>query len=452
MKKSIILSALIITATIAFAQNSDSYSYDITVNTSWSAKNYPSNDGKSSTFTISSGITLSLDDNGVSCYDCSFSGGNITISKNFTCQSCSFSNTSITMSSAELTLQTSTTTFSHVTMTVNGTGELNGTAPISISNSTLTFNNTAELFNNGGALNVTASTLYFNNNAFFLANAGPVNLSANTDIFVGNGLTTSSAYIKMNGPQLNLYDNSGIALGNTNNFYYNWSTYYSATKSASISTTPNTVNCGGSGQNSCSNPMVYGPESITGTGLGSFGVLPVLLTNFEAELTGSTVTLNWTTEQEENSSYFAVERSQDGNVWEVIGTVSAKGNASTASNYEYNDASPVEGMNYYRLKMVNTDNGYSYSGIKVVKTTTTRQISFFPNPATTTVNVTLADHTATSVELMNITGQVLQVIQVTASNGTTISFNVAQYARGMYVVRVINNDGTSQTSKLAVTH
>jgi hypothetical protein len=199
--------------------------------------------------------------------------------------------------------------------------------------------------------------------------------------------------------------------------------------------------------------MVYGPATINASGLGTFAILPVSLSGFTAELTGNEVALSWTTEQETNSNYFSVERSQNGSTWEEIGTVAAKGNSSTVSQYGFTDKTPLSGVNYYRLKMVNIDNSFNYSGVQIVRTTAVKEISFFPNPATTTVNVSLeSTENATSIELMNISGQVLTAKRISGANGTTISLDVTQYARGMYIVRVINADGSSTTSKLAVIH
>lgn len=450
MKNLTILFAITLSATFSFA---GTHSYSVTTNTSWSAQNYTVNDGNASNFTISSGKKLTINSNGVSCYECSFSGGNIAITNDFTCQSCSFSNTTITMSSATLTLQSSTNTFTTVTFTVSGTGEILATAPLTITSSTFTFNNSSNLFNNGGALNISASILNFNNNSYLLANAGPVNLKNGTIIFIGNGLSSSHAYVKMNGPSLNIYDNSGIALGNDNNYYFNWSSYTSETTNSSISTTSNNLNCGGSYPNSCSSPLVYGPASLTASGLGTISVLPVLLTGFTAILSDNAVSLSWSTTQETNSNYFEVERSENGTTWEAIGTVSAKGNSSIETNYSYNDNAPVNGINYYRLKMVNIDNSYSYSEIKTVRTTAVKEITFFPNPAQTFVNVSLVQSdNSSSVQLLNISGQVLQETKVAGGNATTVTLNVAQYARGMYIVRVVNADGSSATSKLVIAH
>ena len=95
MKKFSILTAITLSAMFSFAGNE---TYPITSNTSWSTKNYSVNSGKASTFTISTGKTLTIDESGVSCYECTFNGGNIAITAGFSCQSCSFSNTTITLS------------------------------------------------------------------------------------------------------------------------------------------------------------------------------------------------------------------------------------------------------------------------------------------------------------------------------------------------------------------
>ncbi len=453
MKKiTILVNLMAIMLTSSFAQSSLSYS--ILANTLWSTKNYPTNSGKPSSFTINTGVTLTVDQASVVCTDCTFSGGNISITQNFTCQSCSFSNTTITMNNVVLTLKSSTNTFTNVKFTVSGTGNITADAAITLTNSTFTFNNSAYLFNNGGQLNINASTLNFNDNTYLLANAGPVNLSNGSEIFIGNGLSTSNAYVKMNGPTLTINDNSGITLGNNNNYYFNWSSYNSGVTNTSISTTPNTLNCGGSFPNSCKSPLVYGPATLNGSGLGSGSILPVTLTNFSASFTGKNVIVSWSTQQEVNSNYFAIERSQNGSVWEPVGSVSAKGNSTIVTDYSFTDVNPESGVSYYRLKMVDLNNSFSYSDIKVVRTTAIKGISFFPNPAQNFVNISLAQsaNSETTVQIINIAGQTLAEQKVAGGNASTVSFQVSQYPRGMYLVRVVNGDGSTQTSKLVIAH
>ncbi|HEX4374367.1 MAG TPA: T9SS type A sorting domain-containing protein [Puia sp.] len=449
MKKFTILTAITLTAMFSFA---GTHTYSITSSTTWAKNDYSVNDGNSNKFTISNGITFTINAEDVSCNACSFTGGNIKITKDFSCQNCNFSNTTITMSNTVLTLTSSISTFSTVNFTVSGaTGEILANAPLTISNSVFTFNNSSFLYNNGGQLNLNASTIYFNDNTYLFANAGPVNLQNTTEVFVGDGATNSKAYVKINGPALNVYDNSGIGFNNTNNYYFNWNSYTSGTLNTSISTANSSLNCGTAHTNSCQNPLVYGPVSVTANGLGTISVLPVLLTGFNANLSGNDVHVSWTTEQETNSDRFEIERSEDGVKWELIGTVAAKGNSSIVSNYSFNDNAPLNGINYYRLKMVNIDNSYNYSDIKIARTTAVSKISFFPNPAQSFVNVSLVQsENETSIQLLNISGQILQTQKV--SGGTTVSFNVQQYVKGIYVLRVMNSDGTSVSNKIVIAH
>ncbi|HVM88051.1 MAG TPA: hypothetical protein VMT76_07665 [Puia sp.] len=357
--------------------------YTISSNTSWAGVPYPSY-CNTCTFNISSGNTLSIDLKNITCSSCTFNGGNISITKDFTCQSCSFNADSISMKNVTLNLQSSTTSFSNVVFDISGNGAINATSPVNITNSIFTFTNNAYFLNNGGTLNLTNSTMYFYKSAYFIANAGPVNLKSNSKLVAGDGTASSTAYIKINGPQLNEYDNSFIALANTNNYYFNWSSYHSAVTGANYSTSTNTMNCGGTGQNSCSAPNVYGPASLTTSGLVSGNILPVVLTDFKAAFNNNAVAISWSTQQEQNSAYFTVERSADGSNWDVIGNVQAKGNSSVISNYSFADIAPFNGNNYYRLLMVDLDGKQAVSDIAHVSVAVTAQTatSIYPNPVT----------------------------------------------------------------------
>jgi hypothetical protein len=394
------------------------------------------------------------------CTSCTFTGGNITIAADVTCQPCSFNNTVITMNSHMLKPNSSTTSFSGVTFSVSGTGYILANTPVTISNSTFTFTNTSYFNNNGGQLDITNSTLKFYDNSYFIANAGPVNLKNSSYLVAGNGTTTSHAYIEMNGPALNIYDaTSGIILNNTNNYYYNWSSYNSISNSKSYTTTypsaASQLNCGGAGQNACgmwSSPTVYGPATFSASGVaGGASPLPVILTDFNANLnSNNTVALTWNTQQEMNSAYFDVQRSTDGISWQTVGTVAAQGNSSVVTDYHFTDVTAVNGVAYYRLKMVDLDTKYKFSEVKVVRSTMISNISFFPNPARDYVNVSLtASSSDVTVQLINQAGQVLQERKVAAGNASTVTMQINQYAQGIYVLRVAG-EGTQQSSKLVI--
>ena len=180
--------------------------------------------------------------------------------------------------------------------------------------------------------------------------------------------------------------------------------------------------------------------------------LPVVLVNFDAVLNSDkTVKVSWKTEQEVNSSHFEVERSADGVQWNVIGTVQAKGNSPVASNYEFTDASPLSGTDYYRLKIVNLDNAYGYTTVKAVHILTIKGINIYPNPAREYVNVTVGESaTDLSVRLINQVGQVLQTGLIKAGAGATLSLPVGNYPQGAYLLQIKGADGSVQTSKVLI--
>ena len=73
--------------------------------------------------------------------------------------------------------------------------------------------------------------------------------------------------------------------------------------------------------------------------------------------------LNWTTVSETNSTYFEVLRSSDGTTFTKLADVAAASNSTTAQAYNFTDAAPLEGINYYQVKLVGADNSRTASGV-----------------------------------------------------------------------------------------
>lgn len=90
-------------------------------------------------------------------------------------------------------------------------------------------------------------------------------------------------------------------------------------------------------------------------------VLPLELLAFTAEQQDATVHLSWSTATEHNTLRFSIERMHGAQEWETIGEVPAAGNSAAETRYDFRDASAPTGHNYYRLRMIDTDGGQSYS-------------------------------------------------------------------------------------------
>jgi len=437
---------LLLIVPFSYAVSVSAQAYSITSNGNWSAA-LPST-CTNCTINISSGVTLTIDGS-FTCQNCTFQGGG-----------------NISMTNRTLNIQYTgnslvTTVFNNINFDVYGNnGKVIVNAPLSMNSSIFTFHD-GSYFSTSYQVDMVSSTvnLYDASSMYSTGSSSTtITLSSNSKIAIGNGSKLSSSSFTLSGPTLTMFDNSTVVVANNNNSYYNWSAYNSSPANSthatthSHSTTNNNLNCGGSGQQSCSAPVVYGPSTLTtSVGVVPGNPLPVILSGFTAALNSDgSAKLVWETKLEQNSSRFEIERSATGSAWSTVGTVQAKGNSSVASSYAYTDGSPLQGANYYRLKMIDLDGSAIYSEVRVIETAVINHISFFPNPARDFVNVTLggmSTSTAT-VRLINQAGAVLQ--EKKAQAGTTVTFSLQQYNTGFYVLSVMSSDGTHESSKLLI--
>ncbi len=177
------------------------------------------------------------------------------------------------------------------------------------------------------------------------------------------------------------------------------------------------------------------------------GPTPVQLIDFTARLKGDGVSLGWSTSQELNNKYFQVERSADGNSdWTVLTTVNGAGNSQTVKNYNAFDASPLAGINYYRLKQVDFDGVSAYSKTVTVKIDLQKtSISVLTNPFHNTLSVNFASPSSllVSARLIDITGKQIALEKWSLSPGNNrkdfSTINGLQI--GMYILTITNNSG-----------
>jgi hypothetical protein len=90
-----------------------------------------------------------------------------------------------------------------------------------------------------------------------------------------------------------------------------------------------------------------------------------IVKDFHGEPGYNKVTLHWKSESESNLKGYEVERSFDRTVWDKVGFVSARGTALGAAEYSFEDRSvfkPNDRTFYYRLKIVDRDNSFTYFG------------------------------------------------------------------------------------------
>ncbi len=84
-------------------------------------------------------------------------------------------------------------------------------------------------------------------------------------------------------------------------------------------------------------------------------LLPVELYSFDVEHKNLANKLYWSARSEHNNDYFTVERSVDGEYWEVVKMISGAGTSYEPTEYEIYDEGYAFGLNYYRLTQTDFD-------------------------------------------------------------------------------------------------
>jgi hypothetical protein len=132
------------------------------------------------------------------------------------------------------------------------------------------------------------------------------------------------------------------------------------------------------------------------------GPLPVELTQFEADGYPQWNVIKWVTASEQNSDYFSLESSTDGETWKEIAKRPASGNSTQDIKYSWIDYTQKE-LTYYRLVQFDIDGKFEvYGPIPVGKTTSKKVVKYI-------------NTMGQEINLLTTTGLVIEVY----SDGTT---------------------------------
>lgn len=188
--------------------------------------------------------------------------------------------------------------------------------------------------------------------------------------------------------------------------------------------------------------------NIVGPSAGLSTPLPVKLVDFSAAREGNVTTLIWSTSEESNSDYFDVQRSGDGKVWEKLKTVAAKGESSVEAHYSAVDDSPMGGINFYRLKMVDKDGTFAFSKIRNVEFDLKTGYTLFPNPVSDKLNFKSTEdwNSVASIKIYNAQG-----VEVYTSPSVPVKeVDVKNLPSGTYVVKLSRKSQHSRSYKVVI--
>ena len=276
-------------------------------------------------------------------------------------------------------------------------------------------------------------------NAIALDNSGNILITGDAHNYLTSGIATTSAYQTTFGG--GTYD-AFVAKLNSMGTMRLWGTYFGGSgddKGSAIATSilGNVFITGITGSTSgIATSGAYqttyggGTNDVFIAAFTSTGALPVKLISFDAkaikENEAIKVTCNWSTASELNNNNFTIERSNDLQIFEDIGTVKGAGNSEKTHYYEFVDQNPFGSAVstvktktiFYRLRQTDFDGASTLSEIKTVE---------FENLSTE--HIKLVYDKDQSVLQINSTSDQKIVIQLYSLNGSllvTFSENIKE--------------------------
>lgn len=205
---------------------------------------------------------------------------------------------------------------------------------------------------------------------------------------------------------------------------------------------------------------VGGSEVCAGTALNlnfvanycSGGTLPISIEFFRGYKNGSQHNLNWkVTCTNTPRATMTLERSADGRNFTGIYTITAEA-ARCLQPFDHVDVSPLNGLNYYRLKMVDADGKVTYSTIIALlnKASGFDIIGIIPNPVpkagNAILNVTSAQKGQLQIKVNDMAGrQLMQQTQQLVAGSNPINLQLQGLASGVYQITAYTEDGSTKT-------
>jgi len=188
-----------------------------------------------------------------------------------------------------------------------------------------------------------------------------------------------------------------------------------------------------------------GDSAVATVNVVALGVLPVTLIDFTAINDSKKMVLQWKVTSEINLSHYSIERSGNGQSFENIGEVTAN-NLFTVDNYNFDDNFPLQGINYYRLAMVDKDGTTKYS--KIISITANEVSSFRLNKLLLSANnnnLKIGIHSnyqqQLQVVLVDVSGRILYTNTIMLQKGfNTIDKKIAAVNTGIYYAKLFTND------------
>ena len=113
------------------------------------------------------------------------------------------------------------------------------------------------------------------------------------------------------------------------------------------------------------------------------------------------------------------------------------GTTTETSNYSFLHEQPAGGINYYRLKQLDTDGAFEYSNVISVIMNAGNELSIFPNPTGGRLTIAGAEMDDASLEITDNLGQVIRRTKLSTQN-----IDISDLPNGIYIFTIKTEDQT----------
>jgi hypothetical protein len=201
------------------------------------------------------------------------------------------------------------------------------------------------------------------------------------------------------------------------------------------------------------NPYAYDTISIAYD--ISCKVLESSVTAFKASISEGQSVLNWTTNANNSTEYFEIQRSLDGSSFTTVARVLAQPSDNAIGDYSFREE--ISSFNtpyiFYRLRIKMTVKAIVYSAILRLNLPIHRgEVLMYPNPAKDNVQLALASDKKQEMKMMvyDFTGRLIETKEFSLKQGTNVfSIKTNQWKSGTYIMQ-LKTEGQTINKKLLI--
>ena len=170
-------------------------------------------------------------------------------------------------------------------------------------------------------------------------------------------------------------------------------------------------------------------------------ILPIKLLSIKAELNNNKGDVYWEVADQINVHHYELEKSTDGKNFSYVTTV-AVSNVGSTIHYMAEDPNINNGVNYYRIKVIDNDFKYAYSQVVTLALKgKTNELKIFPNPVNDRLFIWLpAETKINTAMIIDAAGRIVQQKIFTSNNSNVSDMELRNLPGGFYTIRIITNN------------